>query len=97
MKKTNTQVFDLKEVGFQNLDGQFVPINFDQKDFANALFANAQSIDMDDFARSIHKDGKAQLNEQVAAELPNLVASLYPYRPSQALKELIEKIITNGK
>lgn len=48
-------MFDLKEVGFTNLDDQFVSVNFDQKDFANALFSNAQSIDMDDFARSIYK------------------------------------------
>lgn len=91
-KNIKKRIFDLKEVGFKNLDGQFISVNFDQKDFANALFANAQSIEMDDFARAIHKDGKAELNDQIATELPILVASLCPHRAASAIKETIEKI-----
>ncbi len=85
-------MFDLKEVGFTNLDDQFVSINFDQKDFANALFSNAQSIDMDDFARSIYKSGNAEINDQVEMELLNVVPTLYSsYRIVAAIRETIEK------
>lgn len=85
-------MFDLKEVGFTNLDDQFVSINFDQKDFANALFSNAQSIDMDDFERSIYKSGNAEINDQVEMELLNVVPTLYSsYRIVAAIRETIEK------
>jgi len=91
-KKNNKRMFDLKEVGFTNLDDQFVSINFDQKDFANALFSNAQSIDMDDFARSIYKSGNAEINDQVEMELLNVVPTLYSsYRIVAAIRETIEK------
>lgn len=91
-KKNNKRMFDLKEVGFRNLDDQFVAITFDQKDFANALFNNAQSIDMDDFARSIYRNGKGEINDQVEMELLNVVPTLYSsYRIVAAIKETIEK------
>lgn len=91
-KQENKKIFDLKEVGFTGLEGQFVKIEFEQKDFANALFANAQSIDMDDFAREIHKNGKAELNDQVIAELPAIASAIgYRHRVVEAIKETLNK------
>ena len=92
MKKENTKVFDIEEIGFTDLEGQRHLIPFDKGDFANALFNNAQSIDMDDFARAIHKHGKAEVNELVEAELLQLIPTLYKHRVAQAVKDYIEKL-----
>ncbi len=92
MKKQHTRIFNLKEVGFNDLDGNFTAINFDQKDFGNALFKNAQSIEMDAFAKEIHTNGKAELNEIVEAELTPLVRGMYQHRVAQAVVETIKKI-----
>ena len=92
MKKDNKRIFNLQEVGFTDLEGNFQPLNFDQKEFANVLFTQAQSIDMDDFARAIHKTGKAELNEQVEQELNQILPQAYKYRAVQAIKETISKI-----
>lgn len=93
----NKRIFDLKEVGYTDLDGNKVMLvavskDFNQKAFANGLFANAQSIDMDDFARAIHKDGKAEITEQVEAELMAALPALWKYRVIQAIKETISKL-----
>ncbi|MFD2599899.1 hypothetical protein ACFSQ3_13155 [Sphingobacterium corticis] len=92
MKKQHTRFFDLKEVGFNDLDGNFTAVNFDQKDFGNALFKNAQSIEMDSFAKEIHTNGNGELNDIVEAELAQLVQGLYHHRVAQAVIETIKKI-----
>ncbi|PVH26291.1 hypothetical protein [Sphingobacterium corticibacter] len=92
MKKQNSRILDLKEVGFTDLEGNFTAINFDQKDLGNTLFKNAQSIEMDAFAKAIHTDGKAELNEVVEGELISMVQHMYQHRVSQALIETIKKI-----
>ena len=92
MAKQHKRIFDLKEVGYTDLDGNFQKVPFDQKDLANALFMKASSIDMDDFARSIHKEGKAELNDTVQAELEQVLPTLYMYRVVQAVKETISKL-----
>ncbi|WGQ15568.1 hypothetical protein [Sphingobacterium faecium] len=89
--KTNNKVLSLKEVSYTDLEGNNVKINFDTKEFANALFVNAQSIDMDDFARKIHKEGKAEINDIVESELLQILPQLYKYRVVQAIKETINK------
>lgn len=91
-EQDKTKVFDLKEIGFTDLEGQHHNIPFDKGDFANALFNNAQSIDMDDFARAIHKDGKAEINELVESELLQLIPTLYKHRVAQAVKDYIGKL-----
>ncbi len=91
-KQTTSKVFDLQEIGFNDLDGNFNQINFDQKDFANALFKNAQSIEMDTFAKHIHAEGKADLNDTIQAELIQHIQSMYQHRVAQAVIESIEKI-----
>lgn len=94
MKKqeNTTKVFILQEVGYTDLEGNFIKMDFPQQDFANALFKNAQSIDMDDFARALHKDGKAEINEQVKAELAALAPKLWVHRAASALTETISKL-----
>lgn len=92
MNKTDKRVFDLKEVGFTDLEKVFHTIPFDQKDFANALFQNARSIDMDDFARAIHKEGKAEINDQVIAEITELAPKLWMHRAALGLIETISKL-----
>lgn len=93
MKKQDVKtVFDLQEIGFTDLSGNYNKIPFDKEDFANALFNNAQSIDMDDFARVIHKEGKAEINDQVKSELLQTVPSLYKHRVAQAVKDYVEKL-----
>lgn len=91
-KQDNTRVFNLQDVNYTDLDGKQVNINFDQKDFANALFAQAQSIDMDEFARGIHKHGKAEVSEVIEQELIAVLATMYKHRVVQAVKETLEKI-----
>lgn len=85
-------VFNLKEVGYTDLDGQAVKINFDQREFANTLFANAQSIEMDDFARNIHKTGEAELTDVLEQEFVAVIGQLYKYRVTQAIKETIQRL-----
>lgn len=91
MKKQNIKVLDLKEVYYTDLEGNRIAVNFDQRDFANALFTNAQSIDMDDFARKLHKEGKAEMNDIVEAELLLLLPQMYKHRVVEAIKETINK------
>jgi len=85
--KNTKNVFNLKEVGYLDLDGNSIKINFEQKDFANALFANAQSIEMDAFAREIHKCGQAEVTEMIKQELLAITATMYKHRVVQAIKE----------
>jgi len=93
MKKENTtKVFDIEDVGYMDLEGKKIKVNFDKRDFANALFNNAKSVDMDTFARAIHKSGKAELTDQVEAELLELAPTLWIYRASSAIKETIENL-----
>lgn len=86
------RILDLKDIGYVDLLGNFQKINFSQQDFANALFQNARSIDMDDFARSIHKEGKAEINDQVIAEITELAPKLWIHRVASALIETISKL-----
>ena len=93
MEKQDKKVmFDIEDVAYTDLEGKKIKVNFDKKDFANALFNNAKSIDMDTFARDIHKDGKAELTDQVEAELLELAPTLWIYRASSAIKETIENL-----
>lgn len=92
MEEKESIVFNLKEVGYTDLEGNKQIVPFDQKDFANALFNNAKSIDMDSFARALHKDGRAEMNEQVAEELLELAPRLWVYRAASAVQETINNI-----
>ncbi len=87
MKKQNIKVLNLKEVYYTDLEGSRIAINFDQKDLANSLFANANSIEMDEFARELHKNGKAEVNDIVESELLNILPQMYKHRVVEAIKE----------
>ena len=88
-KKTDKKILDLKEVGYQNLDGKTVKINFDQKELANTLFAHANSIEMDELARKLHKAGKAEITDQLKEELITIVSQFYNRRVVEAIKSSI--------
>ncbi|MGJ1419998.1 hypothetical protein ACR79T_10255 [Sphingobacterium spiritivorum] len=86
-----TKVLNLKEVYYTDLNETRVALNFINSDFANSLFANANSIEMDDFARKLHKEGIAELNDQVESELLQILPQLYKHRVVEAIKESINK------
>lgn len=90
MKTENKRMFNLQEVGFTDLEGKRVAINFDAKDFANVLFQHANSIEMDNFARAIHQHGTAEIDDQVIAELNQILPQLYKYRVVEAIKETLK-------
>lgn len=89
MKKQDIKVLNLKEVFYTDLEGKKITINFDQKDFANTLFANANSIEMDEFARELHKNGKAKVSDIVESELLTILPQMYKHRVVEAIKESI--------
>lgn len=78
------------KVSYKNLDGEEVKINFEQKEFANTLFAHANSIEMDEFSKSLHKNGKAELTENVKEELITITSQFYKHRVAEAIKSSIK-------
>ena len=86
------KIFDLTEIGFKDLEGNFINLDFDKVQFANIMFPHVESIDTDNFLRSLHKEGKAEINDVVIAEVLNFIPKVYKFRAVQAIKEYIEKL-----
>lgn len=86
--------FDLKNIGYENLDGQYIQIIFDQKELGNLLFANASSVEMDAFARAIHASGEASADHATLDELGTIIVhvSQYNRRVKTAVTDYINKL-----
>jgi len=111
MKKTNipaeaqgvgvdkTNRFALGDIGFTDLDGNRIKLNFDQKEFGNLLFSNATSIEMDAVSKLIHAKGEAEATEDVLQQIDAIVqyASKYNHRVKTAISEYVNKLISGGK
>lgn len=91
-KKSDKNLFDISKVVIRDLDGNEVAVPIDQKDFANTIYTHANSIDMDDFARDMHKNGKALVNDVVKAELTALLPQMYRHRVVVAFQEQLNLI-----
>jgi len=90
-------LFNLEDVGFEDLDGNFIKLTFDQKLLGNALFTIAETIEMDDFARNIYKEGKAETSKNVIGILLIVVESLqYTHRAKTAFKDYLNKLLTQN-
>lgn len=87
--------FDLREIGFTDLDGNRRAMIFDNKEFGNLLFVNAQTIEMDRVAKNIHLDGKTEATNDVLQELDSIIqlASNYNHRARTAITEYISNLI----
>lgn len=66
--------FNLKEVKIQNIDGSDfgLPEDHIAKAVGDILYLNSKSIDMEDFARTVHA-GNAEADEAVIAEMIELI------------------------
>lgn len=84
--------FEIKNISYKDLEGNKVVLPLDQKDFGNALYNNANSIEMDDFANSIHKKGKADIDDTVISELQQVLPQLYKYRVWKAIMDYVETL-----
>lgn len=89
-------IFDLKEVGYTDLEGTFIRVSFGQKDFGNTLYKFSPTIEMEDFARAIHKDGKAEITDEIKADLLELAPKLWTRLGVRALTETFKKIFEEG-
>lgn len=78
-------MYEIEKIGFEDLDGNWNKVAANRKEFANLLFKHAQSVEMDAFAREIHQNGKAKLNEQLIAELHQVIPTVFSYRVAQAI------------
>lgn len=110
-KKTNTPAeaqgagatekkrFDLADVGFTDLDGNWRPMIFDCKEFGNLLYSNAQTIEMDRVSKAIHLDGKAEVMDDELNQIAGIVVQLshYNHRSKSAVQEYVNKLISGGK
>lgn len=93
MKKQKIKsIFDLKEVGYTDLEGVYHFVNLDQKNFANAVWRNAASIDTSIFSEEVFSKGKAELTDQTTLELLQLIPLLYGHRVAQALIDYINTL-----
>lgn len=88
-KKTDKKILDLKEVGYQNLSGKTIKLKFDNEDFGNALYDRANTIEMDEVARSFHKHGKAEISDKIKKEFVGIISQLYSRRAVEAIKKII--------
>lgn len=86
--------FDLKEVGYENLDGQFINLIFDKKELGNMLFANASTVEMDALAKAIHATGEANADSATLDELDAIIThvSQYNRRVKTAITDYINKL-----
>jgi len=91
-QSATSKIFDLSEIGYKDLDGKFIHIQFDKKQFANILFHGAETLEMDMFARKIHEEGKAEINDSIAAEMLNILPKVYKYRVVAAVSDYIKHI-----
>lgn len=86
--------FDINNITYKDLEGNKHSLPLVKKDFANALYNNANSIEMDTFAKSIHSKGKAELNEVVVEELRQVLPQLYKYRAWKAIMDYVDGLMT---
>lgn len=91
MKQIN---FAIKEIGYENLDGQFIKLIFDKKELGNLLFANASTVEMDAFAKAVHASGEALADTATLDELDAIIthASQYNRRVKTAITDYINKL-----
>lgn len=104
MKNTEneTRMFGFSVLGVTDLNGDFTPFNledpsssersFTPKYFANSIYKTAsKSIELDQFLRDLHANGKAEITEQIAAELQEAVSRIWGYTVLREVNLLIEK------
>lgn len=80
MKKQNTIIIELNKVEFYDLEGKKEEIQDFNKLFGNRLFKEANSIEVSDLARAIHKDGKAEATPQEVEEIVYLLNASIKYK-----------------
>lgn len=90
-EEESKRIFEFKELGYTDLEGNWTVLPLTKEVFSNALFKSAPSIELDTFAREVHKHGKAEINEEVEAQILELLPQLWIFRVNEAIKELINK------
>ena len=93
----NKVTFNLNEIGYDDLDGNRIKLNFDQKEFGNILYANAQTIETDRIAKDIHAVGVTECTAEDARLIMAIIdhVSNYTYRVKSALRAYIEFLTAN--
>ena len=87
-------VFDIDCIMITDIDGNLKKVNIDKKEFANIIYNASTSIEMDEFARSIHKSGKADLPECISSELLAIVKGTYKSRRMhEAMESYLNSLI----
>lgn len=94
MKKNQSITFNLQEIAFKDLAGRTIKLEFDHKEFGNLLFAHAQNIEMDEFARQLFKEGKGSTNAEILKQIISVVEqNNFTFRAKMAITEYIDSLI----
>jgi hypothetical protein len=92
MKRIN-----FKEITVEVEIGDFHPQDF-RKVIGNALFSQAQSIEMDFLARSIHaSDGEIDIPDESFSEMMALLSGLLYYRVKKAIEGSVVNVDERGE
>jgi hypothetical protein len=71
---------DLKEIEIKDLDGFIIPIENFEKNFANFMWLNGETIEVDSVARGLHKGEYDASEEELQAVMDFFKSGLKSYK-----------------
>jgi len=84
--------FNLNEIGYTDLDGNRIPMVFNQKEFGNLVYFHSPTIEMEAVARSLHASGVAECTHADLDVIRTIVDKASPY--NRITKQAINEYIT---
>jgi len=89
MKK---KLFKLSDINITNVKGERIAAKFDQEEIGDVIYNNSNSINMDNFARSIHARGEALVSIETLKALPGILKPFYKFRALSAIELYIQDL-----
>jgi len=94
-----TFLFSLDAIGYTDLTGQYIRLDFDPRQFGNTLYQIAPTIQVDDAARAIFSTGRVEAEAETLLIIAELIEHQSPYlrRVKEAVREYINNLIKEEK